>query len=68
MIFEDSTPSNSSGNIKVVCRVRPFNKSELELGSVPCVEFLDAQSMKVKLTSAADKTEGKQIFNFDRVF
>ncbi|EAR95613.3 kinesin motor catalytic domain protein (macronuclear) [Tetrahymena thermophila SB210] len=59
-----------SGNIQVVCRVRPFNKSELEMGSVPCVEFLDQQTIRVKLTNTdgKEKADNKQLFNFDRVF
>jgi hypothetical protein len=29
----------SSGNVLVVCRVRPMNKSEIEKGSKTCLEF-----------------------------
>lgn len=48
--------------------MRPFNKSELELGSASCVEFLDNKSMRVKLSGVSEKGDSKQVFNFDRVF
>ena len=31
--------SASSGNVTVVCRFRPFNESELEMGAKPIVNF-----------------------------
>lgn len=29
----------TSGNVLVVCRVRPMNKSEIEKGSKTCLDF-----------------------------
>ncbi|EGR34442.1 kinesin heavy chain, putative [Ichthyophthirius multifiliis] len=58
---------NNNGNIKVVCRVRPFNLQELQLGQVLCVDFIDEYSIKLKTQQQENKNE-KIIFNFDRVF
>ena len=45
---QPNTPSANSGNVTVVCRFRPFNEKELEMGSKPIVSF-DGNGKSLKL-------------------
>jgi hypothetical protein len=37
------------GNVIVVCRFRPLNRKEKEMGTVPCVEFgADKKGLSLK--------------------
>jgi hypothetical protein len=37
--MDKSKSSNTSGNVMVVCRVRPLNQKEINKGSKCCLEF-----------------------------
>ncbi len=66
-------PSQSSGNVNVVCRVRPLNQSELSYGTTCCLDFLDDKTVQLKLskglTSDPETTKNEKLtYSFDRVF
>ncbi len=57
--MESSSKSNSptrsavatSGNVLVVCRFRPLNAKEKEMGTKPCCDFAgDKKQVKLNLT------------------
>lgn len=48
-------------NVRVICRIRPTNKKELENGGVVCVKHTE-QNIEVKWDGSENK------FNFDRIF
>jgi kinesin family protein 5 len=63
-----SQMSTSTGNVKVVCRVRPFNTKELAMGTAACVEFPDQQTINIKTSQHSEIGPGTHKFQFDRVF
>lgn len=66
----DTSNQNTQNNIKVICRIRPFNQKEKEIGEEGCIEILDNQN--IKITVKPDNTNTKQTssfpFSFDKVF
>lgn len=40
-------PDRSSNSIKVVCRFRPQNRTEIDLGGQPIVEFESEDTLKL---------------------
>lgn len=60
--------ADEGGNIKVICRVRPMNSKETQMGEQCCVEFLDKKSMKLKVKGEGTAKDQFFNFNFDRVF
>ena len=61
--------SASSGNVMVVCRVRPLNKKEIERGAVCCLDFNPNKSgIAINMTSETSSAYGTNKFDFDRVF
>jgi hypothetical protein len=57
-----------SGNVTVVCRFRPFNAKEIEMGTNPSIEFAN-DFRKVNVKPSADIPFGTNCnFTFDRVF
>jgi len=63
-----SQPSNGTGNVKVVCRVRPFNQKEIGLGTETCVQFPDPTIINIKTSQHSEMGPGTHKFQFDRVF
>ena len=65
---EQKQSKASSGNVMVVCRVRPLNKKEIDKGSVCCLDFRpDKKGITINMTS--DSTGyGQNDFQFDHVF
>ena len=64
-------PTQSTANIRVVCRFRPLNQKEKNLSQNLCVDFLDNQSCSIKSSVLYNiiKAENKLYkFNFDRIF
>jgi len=59
---------NSSGNVKVVCRVRPFNQREVDLGGIACLDVEDDKTVAVKTNQYMDGGPGLLSFTLDRVF
>ena len=58
-----------SGNVLVVARVRPLNRSEMERGSKCCLEFAnDKQGVTINMASETSSAFGQNRFAFDRVF
>lgn len=56
------------GNVKVVCRVRPFNQTEIAMGTMTGLDF-PSNGMNIKLKTQADgSATGQHEFTFDRVF
>ena len=53
------TPAD--GNVKVVCRFRPFNRKEIEMNTSCPVKFIDNRT--IKILDADD-----QYFSFDSIF
>jgi hypothetical protein len=37
------------GKIRVFCRVRPMNQSELNMGGLPVVSLVDQYSLKIRV-------------------
>jgi len=67
-IIMPAVPSMGSGNVNVVCRVRPTNKKELEMNLGTCVEFNDEKTISLKTSANSEAGPGNQKFVFDRVF
>jgi kinesin family protein 5 len=60
----DDKSSKNSGNVQVVCRVRPFNQKEIEKGVRSCLDFHpDKKGISVSLGEGSANR-----FEFDRVF
>ncbi|CAN0866600.1 Kinesin-like protein KIN-14S, partial [Linum grandiflorum] len=53
------------GNIRVFCRCRPINQSELQKGSNSVVEFDSSQDNELQILSS---DSSKKQFKFDHVF
>lgn len=53
--------SNGAQSVKVFCRIRPSNKTEVASGGVVCVKYTD-EMIEVKSEEA-----GEHKFNFDRI-
>ncbi|XP_038877024.1 kinesin-like protein KIN-14S [Benincasa hispida] len=53
------------GNIRVFCRCRPLNQSELENGSTSVIEFDSSQENEIQILSS---DSSKKLFKFDHVF
>ncbi|KAG6599244.1 Kinesin-like protein KIN-14S, partial [Cucurbita argyrosperma subsp. sororia] len=53
------------GNIRVFCRCRPLNESELESGSTSVIEFDSSQENEIQVLSS---DSSKKQFKFDHVF
>ena len=51
----------AGGNVKVVCRFRPFNRKEIEMGSNCPIKFIDNRTIKIK-------DNDDQYFSFDAIF
>jgi len=60
--------NTSSGNVKVVCRIRPFNQREVDLGSAACLDVEDDKTVSVKTNQYMDGGPGLLSFTLDRVF
>lgn len=56
-----SCTENGGGNVKVICRFRPFNRTETEMGTVCPIKFIDHRTLKI-----ADDSE--QYFSLDYIF
>ena len=58
-----------SGNVVVVCRVRPLNKMELAKGSNCCLDFSpDQKGLCLNMSHESTSAFGANKFNFDKVF
>ncbi|XP_008454633.2 kinesin-like protein KIN-14S [Cucumis melo] len=53
------------GNIRVFCRCRPLNQSEIENGSTSVIEFDSSQENEIQVLSS---DSSKKLFKFDHVF
>ena len=53
---------DSVGNVKVVCRFRPFNEKELASYPDPCMTFVDRQTVQMNTSQEPLR------FSFDYVF
>nr|QWT43342.1 kinesin-like protein KIN14M [Citrullus lanatus] len=53
------------GNIRVFCRCRPLNESELENGSTSVIEFDSSQENEIQVLTS---DSSKKLFKFDHVF
>jgi len=63
-----SSSSGSSGNVKVICRVRPLNSKEQGMGGNVCVDFVDQRTIGIKNPNNPELGPGMHKFTFDRVF
>lgn len=57
----------STGNIRVICRLRPENRVERESGGYCCVDY-SPTSLKLRTHSDRGKSEESHSFSFDHVF
>jgi hypothetical protein len=49
MMSSSKQASGSEGNVMVVCRFRPFNPSEISMGTKTCAEYAkDKQHVTIK--------------------
>ena len=64
IIFKD-TP-NMAENIKVVCRVRPLNNSELTGGSKSIINILNDNTLSI--SSNSEVCFNSNFYNFDNIF
>lgn len=56
---------SNSGNVKVVCRVRPLNAKEIAKGSKCCLDFhKDGKQIAINLEGGSQQNK----FEFDHVF
>lgn len=53
------------GNIRVFCRCRPLNESEITSGSSSVIEFNSSQEYEIQILSS---DSSKKQFKFDHVF
>ena len=59
----------STGNVVVVCRVRPLNKSEIARGASCCLDFdPNKKNICLNMSDASVSASGQNKFNFDRIF
>ena len=56
---------DQGSNIKVICRFRPINKSELQKTTKNCIEFVSSNQL---LISSDSILSFKQTFIFDKIF
>lgn len=65
----DKKANNNSGNVMVVCRVRPLNAKEVAKGSKCCLDFFkNKKDIAINMTSESSSAFGANKFEFDHVF
>lgn len=59
----------SGGNVKVMCRVRPFNQKEIAMGVETNMVFSPSgQTLKINTAAESNSNATNHEFNFDHVF
>lgn len=60
---------SAAGNVVVVARVRPLNKSEIARGANCCLDFdPNKKNITLNVSDASISSAGANKFNFDRIF
>lgn len=55
------------GKIRVFCRVRPMNQSELTKGGLPVVSLVDQSTLKIRVKKDADSYKDEE-YAFDACY
>lgn len=65
----DSHSKATTGNVMVVCRVRPLNQKEIAKGSKCCLDFFpDKKTISIAMSGDTSSGFGTNKFAFDSVF
>lgn len=73
--FSNNTHSNyfeeseNDCNIKVVCRIRPFNNKEVSIGEESCINVDNKRNLTIKIKAESKNSKETNFpFAFDRIF
>ena len=73
--FSNNTHSNyfeeseNDCNIKVVCRIRPFNNKEISIGEESCINVDNNRNLTIKIKAESKNSKETNFpFAFDRIF